>query len=91
MYYEHQAREPERAAALTREALAALGEALQAGNLTPAAHRKLRSRLEYRLERLARRAGQNDRALFTAAASPAPVAESNPLRKRARRQVSSKS
>jgi hypothetical protein len=91
MYYEHQAREPERAAALTREALTALGEALQAGNLTPAAHRKLRARLEHRLERLARRAGQIDRALFTAAASPTPVAESNRLRKRARRQVASKS
>jgi hypothetical protein len=91
MYYEHQAREPERAAALTREALAALGEALQAGNLAPAAHRKLRSRLEHRLERLARRAGQNGRALFTTAASPTPLAESNALRKRAQRQAASKS
>ncbi len=58
MYYEHQAREPQRAAALTREALAALADALQAGNLTAAAHRKLRARLEHRLERLARRAGR---------------------------------
>jgi uncharacterized protein YprB with RNaseH-like and TPR domain len=91
MYYEHQAREPERAASLTREALTALGEALQAGTLTPASHRKLRSRLEHRLERLARRAGQNGRALFTTAASPAPLAESNPLRNRARRQAASKS
>jgi len=91
MYYEHQAREPERAAALTREALAALWAALQADKLTPAAHRKLRSRLEHRLQRLERRAGQNGRVLFTAAASMMPLAESNPLRKRAGRQVASKS
>ncbi|MBI1749606.1 MAG: ribonuclease H-like domain-containing protein [Acidobacteria bacterium] len=54
MYYEHQARAPQRAAALTREALAALGEALQTGNITAAVHRKLRARLEHRLERLER-------------------------------------
>jgi hypothetical protein len=90
MYYEHQAREPERAAALTREALTAVGKALQTGNITTAAHRKLRARLEHRLERLARRAGQNGRALFAAAASPAPVAESNPSRRGERRQAVSK-
>ncbi|MCL5287014.1 MAG: ribonuclease H-like domain-containing protein [Acidobacteria bacterium] len=90
MYYEHQARQPERAAVLTREALASLGDALQAGNLTAAAHRKLHARLEHRLERLARRAGQNGRALFAEAASPTDPAESNPLRKRARRHAASK-
>jgi len=90
MYYEHQAREPERAAALTREALGALGEALSAGNLTPAAHRKLHARLEHRLERLARRTGQNGRALFVTAASPAPPAESNPPRIEGRRPAASK-
>ncbi len=52
MYYEHQVRQPERAAALTREALAAVSEALQMGNLTAAAHRKLCARLEHRLCRL---------------------------------------
>jgi uncharacterized protein YprB with RNaseH-like and TPR domain len=91
MYYEHQVRQPERAAALTREALAALGDALQAGNLTAAAHRKFRARLEHRLERLARRAGQNGQVLFAAAASPAPLVESNAVRKRGRRQAASKS
>jgi uncharacterized protein YprB with RNaseH-like and TPR domain len=91
MYYEHQAREPERAAALTRQALTAVGKALQTGNITTAAHRKLRARLEHRLERLARRAGHNGRALFAAAASPAPVAESNSARKRTRRLPASKS
>jgi hypothetical protein len=91
MYYEHQARQPERAASLTREALGALGEALRAGNLTAAAHRKLRARLQHRLERLARRAGQDGRALFEAAASPALVAESNPSHREGRRQAASKS
>jgi uncharacterized protein YprB with RNaseH-like and TPR domain len=87
MYYEHQARQPERAAALTREALVALGHALAAGNLPPAAHRKLRARLEHRLQRLSRQTSQNGRALFETAASPVPVVESNPSRKARRRAV----
>jgi uncharacterized protein YprB with RNaseH-like and TPR domain len=88
MYYEHHAREPVRAASLTREALAAVGEALQAGNITTAAHRKLRARLEHRLERLTRRTSQSGRALFVEeSASRKLVTESNsrcsPVRSRA--------
>jgi uncharacterized protein len=90
IHYEHQVRQPERAAALTREALTALGHALAAGNLSPAARRKLRARLEHRLERLSRRTGQNGHALFESAASPESAAESNPLRRRIRQQAASK-
>jgi len=89
IYYEHQAREPQRAAALTRQALEAVGEALQAGNLTAAEHRKLRNRLEHRLLRLARRTDQNGRALFEAIGeTQAEARESNQRCKRGRRGAS---
>jgi uncharacterized protein YprB with RNaseH-like and TPR domain len=58
MYYEHQARAPLRAAELTREALTTLRAAGQAGSLPAAACRRLRQRLERRLERLECRAGK---------------------------------
>jgi uncharacterized protein YprB with RNaseH-like and TPR domain len=68
MYYEHQARAPQRAAELTREALEALRSAWQGGGLSPAAYRRMRARLERRLERLQRRTA--DAGLFRSARPP---------------------
>jgi hypothetical protein len=55
IYYEHRARAPERAAALANEALAALRRALNAGQKDSTRYRKLQTRLEHRLARLARK------------------------------------
>ncbi len=55
IYYEHRAREPERAVTLAREALAALRRALSAGQTDSTRYRKLQSRLEHRLARLERK------------------------------------
>jgi hypothetical protein len=52
IYYEHHARLPHRAAALTRDALAALAAAHRNGNLSHVQHRRLRDRLQHRLARL---------------------------------------
>jgi uncharacterized protein YprB with RNaseH-like and TPR domain len=88
IYYEHQAKEPERAASLTREALAALDQASRNGTLPPPVCRKLRGRLEHRLERLVRRAGQNGRALLEEKAAPRGLAaESNPGCRQSRRRA----
>ncbi len=56
MYYEHHARQPERAAALTRDAMTALAAAHGAGTISPGLHRRLRDRLTHRLARLERKA-----------------------------------
>jgi uncharacterized protein YprB with RNaseH-like and TPR domain len=64
IYYEHHAREPERAEGLAREALAALRQARAAGRIEPAKYRRLAARLEHRLARLARRAGRKPGALI---------------------------
>jgi hypothetical protein len=52
IYYEHRAREPLRAAALVREALAALRQACRLGTLASAVAGQFKARLERRLERL---------------------------------------
>lgn len=57
IYYEHHAREPERAAELTRKALAELRWLLRAGGIDPARHHRLRARLDHRLARLTRQSG----------------------------------
>jgi uncharacterized protein YprB with RNaseH-like and TPR domain len=57
MYYEHHAGEPARAAALTREAMAALEAAAAGGALPPSRYRRLHARLAHRLARLSRRNG----------------------------------
>jgi uncharacterized protein YprB with RNaseH-like and TPR domain len=56
IYYEHHARQPGRAAALSREALAAMRQALRAGHIESGRYRKLHARLEHRLARLERKA-----------------------------------
>jgi uncharacterized protein YprB with RNaseH-like and TPR domain len=55
IYYEHRAGEPERAAAVTREALEVLQTALRQGRLPAEHHGKWQERLTYRLSRLSRK------------------------------------
>lgn len=50
--YEHRARDPQQAAALTRAALQALRTALRLGTIEPSRFRKYKARLEHRLARL---------------------------------------
>ncbi len=52
IYYEHHAREPERAERLTREALIRLRESLHAGRITIPQYQKWHSSLRHRLNRL---------------------------------------
>ncbi len=52
IYYEHRARQPERAAEFSRAALGALERALRAGAVEPLRYRRLKARLEHRLARL---------------------------------------
>ena len=52
MYYEHRARQPERALKLAREALAALHSAARIGLVTPEKNGRLRARIERRIARL---------------------------------------
>jgi hypothetical protein len=54
IYYEHHAGEPQRAAQLTREALAELGRAVRTGQIEPSRGRRLRAQFEHRLARLIR-------------------------------------
>jgi tetratricopeptide (TPR) repeat protein len=58
IYYEHQAREPQRALAVVREALAQLRRANQAGTIAGATYRRTKARFEHRLARLERRTGR---------------------------------
>jgi len=55
MYYEHHAKQPERAAELTRDALRELRGAFRLSLLDPSRYRKLKTRLEHRLRRLERK------------------------------------
>ncbi|MCL6565992.1 MAG: ribonuclease H-like domain-containing protein [Acidobacteriia bacterium] len=52
IYYEHRARDPQQAAALTRAALQALRTGLRSGTIEPSRFRKYKARLEHRLARL---------------------------------------
>jgi hypothetical protein len=58
IYYEHRAREPNRAAAVTREALEVLQKALRQGRLGAEQHVKWEIRLSHRLARLSRKGSQ---------------------------------
>jgi uncharacterized protein YprB with RNaseH-like and TPR domain len=57
-YYEHRAREPHRAAALVRSALAELRKANRLGTVAASVHRRQRARFERRLVRLERKTGR---------------------------------
>jgi hypothetical protein len=52
IYHEHQAREPERAATLTREALMRLREALNSGRISSHKYQQWHASLQHRLNRL---------------------------------------
>src|SRR5271167_3508807 len=58
IYYEHQAREPQRALAVVREALAQLRRANQVGTIAGTTHRRTKARFDHRLARLERRTGR---------------------------------
>lgn len=58
IYFEHHAREPHRAAALARKALAELRRANRLGTIAAVAYRQSRARFEHRLARLERKAGR---------------------------------
>jgi tetratricopeptide (TPR) repeat protein len=58
IYYEHEAREPQQALAVAREALAQLRRANQAGTIAAAAYRRTKARFEHRLLRLERKVGR---------------------------------
>ena len=74
IYYERHAREPHRAAAVARKALAELRRANRLGTMAPVAFRKTRDKFERRLARLERKAGR--RTLLDALVeveSPSPL------------------
>jgi hypothetical protein len=58
IYYEHEAREPGRALAPAREALAQLYRANQAGTIAATEYRRTKERFEHRILRLERKAGR---------------------------------
>jgi uncharacterized protein YprB with RNaseH-like and TPR domain len=76
IYYERQAREPHRAASISRAALTELSRANRAGTMAAAAYRQSRARFEHRLARLERKA---ERTLLKGIQmeSPARLSESN--------------
>jgi uncharacterized protein YprB with RNaseH-like and TPR domain len=55
IYYEHKARDPEQARLIVRQALEELRRAIQAGEITPGAHREFKARFDRRMERLERK------------------------------------
>ncbi len=57
IYYEHQARDPEQAARLTRDALVTLREALNRGRIDSFTYRRRHVELQHRLDRLNRKLG----------------------------------
>jgi len=55
IYYEHKARDPERALEVVRRATSDLRNALQTGEIAPAAYREMRARFDRRMVRLERK------------------------------------
>jgi tetratricopeptide (TPR) repeat protein len=55
IYYEHKARDPERALEVVRQASNELRYALQTGEIAPGAFREISARFDRRMERLARK------------------------------------
>jgi hypothetical protein len=58
IYYEHEAREPQRALALAREALAQLRGANRTGTIAATEYRRTKERFEHRILRLEHKAGR---------------------------------
>jgi hypothetical protein len=57
IYYEHEAREPQRALAIAREALAQLRGANEIGTIAATEYRRTKGRFDHRILRLERKAG----------------------------------
>ena len=55
IYYEHKARDPERALEVVRQAINELRKAAQTGEITPGAYREFKEKFDRRVERLARK------------------------------------
>jgi hypothetical protein len=55
IYYEHKARDSERALEVVRQAIDELRKALQTGEIAPGAYREIKAKFDRRLERLARK------------------------------------
>jgi hypothetical protein len=68
IYYEHKARDPERALEVVRQATNELREALRTGEIAPGAYREIKAKFDRRLERLARK---SQRPLLDALANEA--------------------
>ena len=58
IYYEHEAREPRRALALAREALAKLRGPNRTGTIAATEYRRTKERFEHRILRLERKSGR---------------------------------
>jgi uncharacterized protein len=76
IYYERHIREPQRAAVVSRDALAELQRARRLGTIARGACQKLRERFEHRLARLERRAGRLELEPIVSE-SPTQAGESN--------------
>jgi len=55
IYHEHEARDPEQARQIVRQALEELRGAFQVGDITPGAYREIKARFDHRLARLDRK------------------------------------
>jgi tetratricopeptide (TPR) repeat protein len=55
IYYEHEARDPEQALEVVRQALNELRRANQTGNIAPSAYREIKARFDHRMTRLERK------------------------------------
>jgi uncharacterized protein YprB with RNaseH-like and TPR domain len=70
IYYEHKARNPERAQDVVRQALNELRCAFQVGDITPGAYREFKAKFDRRMERLERK---NRRPLLDVLAVPTQI------------------
>jgi len=55
IYYERNARDPEQARRVVRQALDELRRAIQVGNIAPGPYREIKARFDHRMERLERK------------------------------------
>jgi len=76
IYYERHVREPQRAALVSRDALAEIQRAKRSGTIARGAYQKLRERFEHRLARLERKAARLPLEAIVSE-SPAQAGESN--------------
>src|SRR3989441_41039 len=70
MYYEHEARETERAQRIVQQALDELSRAVQVGDIAPGPYREIKARFDRRMERLNRK---HSRPLLAALMTQAPA------------------